>query len=340
MTVTREDLAAEAERMRRGIIESYGQAERWIPQSNPASTCGHPCPYHLWAVRMRSEDLPSPWEGLPRVFSEGRDSEVKVRRRLEDAGYEITHEQVRFRDEKLDVTGRIDGYITRRGSVVCTKHVPYETKAFSDNNFKDALSFERMLNARYYRVRMAPAQVLMYAFMAPEERPIVCFAPRNKNTGEIAPFFEFVEDWWPVLEQVSDVLTKVNDAIEAGTAPEPMLYDPVFCDNCDAKAICPRMESLRGGGDISADLSEDLDRLCRQYSENDPRRKEFEKAKREIQKYMTAAGAYEKDDRPNGAQTTVVTQSSRITVTRKSGKNYIEIVPLTSDSAEDKEVVE
>jgi len=337
VTLSRDDLFDEAEFMRRRVEESYGKADRWVPQSNPASTCGHPCAYFLWAQRARPEDLPSPWEGLPRIFAEGKDSEIKVRRKLEDAGYEVTHEQMRFRDEALDVTGLIDGYIKRPGSLVCARHVPYETKGYSSNNFMHATSFERMLGAPYWRIRLAPAQVLMYAFMAREERPVVCFVPRNKSTGEIAPFFEFVEDWWGVLEQVSDVLTRVNIALKTGTPPEPMLYDPTFCDGCDAAAICPRMQALRGGGNISVNVSADLDLLCLTYSENKSHRSEFEASLRQIKKYLTGAGVYDRTS-DEGQMTTLVTKNHRITVTRRGGKSYTEIVPLFDDSAENKEV--
>lgn len=324
--------------MKRRVEESYGSAERWVPRSNPASTCGHPCAFYLWAQRARPEDMPSPWDGLPRIFAEGKDSEIKVRRKLEDAGYEVTHEQMRFRDEQLDVTGLIDGYIKRPGSKVCARHVPYETKGYSGNNFMHATSFEKMLSAPYWRIRLAPAQVLMYAFMAPEERPVVCFVPRNKSSGEIAPFFEFVEDWFWVLERVSDVLTKVNAALESGTPPEPMLYDPTYCENCDAAAICPRMLSLRGGGNISTDISEDLDALCLTYSQNKPNRSEFEASLRQIKKYLTGAGVYD-SAAEEGQMRTIVTKNHRITVTRRGGKNYTEIIPLFADGAENKEVV-
>jgi hypothetical protein len=215
--------------------------------------------------------------------------------------------------------------------------VPYETKGYSSNNFADATSFERMMNARYWRVRLAPAQVLMYAFMAPEERPVVCFVPRNKSTGEIAPFFEFVEEWFWILERVSDVLTQVNDALMSGTPPEPMLYDPTFCDGCDAAAICPRMEALRGGGNITTHFSEDFDLLLRAYTENKPNKSEFEAAYRRIKTYLGAMGAYDAS-REDGQMTTLVTMTHRVTVTKKGGKNYTEVVPLEADSAEGKEV--
>lgn len=327
---TAADLQSEGQRAREEITKSYGPAKRWIPKSNPASTCGHPCPYHLWAHRIRPLDLPEPWDGLPRIFDEGHDSERKVRRKLEDAGYRITHDQVRFEDKKLDIAGLIDGYLSRDGSG-WVRNVPYETKGFSSNNFDDALSFEKMLEARYYRVRLAPAQLLIYAWMAPEERPVVCMAPRNKGTGEIAPFFAFVEDWWHILEGVESVLTQVNDAIKSGSPPEPMLYDSVWCDSCDAIDICPRMEALRGGGNIVKHLSPASDELARRYVIMGPHRKEFERVKRKLKKQAETWGMFNLKE--NGEMRTVVLDSHRLTVTLKGGKKYMEVVPLEAAGA-------
>jgi hypothetical protein len=334
--LTRVDLDKEADRIMEGIQKSYGPPKRWIPKSNPASTCGHPCPFYLWAVRARPNDLPEPWPGLPRIFDEGNDSERKVRRKIEDAGYDITHDQVRFRDERLDITGLIDGYVSKKGSKVCGKPVPYETKGFSSNNFPDARSFSTMLQARYYRLRMAPAQILAYALMAPEDRPVVCFAARNKGLGEIHIFFEFVEEWWHVLEGVESVLTQVNDAMKSGTPPEPMLYESVWCDMCDAKDICPRMEALRGGGNIVAHISGEVDGLARSFVAMDPHRKEFDRAKRQLKKQLESWGAF--NLKKNGEMRTVVLAEHRLTVTLKGGKKYMDVVPLEAGDEGKEEV--
>lgn len=328
MPITREDLIAEAQEMKRRVDATYGPAERWVPQSNAASLAAHPCAFYLWAIRSRPADLPDPWEGLPRIFEEGKLSEIRVRRKLEDAGYEITHDQMRFRDEDLDITGLIDGYIRREGSPVCHSRVPYETKGYSDNNFRDATSFERMLNASYYRLRLAPGQLLLYAYMAPEDRPIVCFVPRNKNTGEIAPFFEVVDEWFHILEAIGETVAKVNYGLLTGTPPEAIKYNPTWCDRCDAAAICPTMKVLRGGGDIRTVVDAELDQMCGRYLALKADRNEYNAVERQIKKYAEGAQMY---DLEVGQMKTIVTGTHRVTVERKPRGNFTTILPLESD---------
>ena len=336
--LTREDLDRAATEFAGRIKSAWGPPERWVPKSNPASLCGHPCAFYLWALRMRPTDLPEPWEGLPGIFKLGKEIERAVVRDIEDAGYEVTYEQVRFTDDALGVVGFIDGYVRLRGHEVFHRPVPMEIKGISPNLYADALSFERLLSASYWRMRLAPAQLLMYAAMAPEPHEIVCFVPRNKSNRQTDPFLEFVGDWQHVLEGVAETLTEVNRAMREDDEPWAIKYDPDWCDTCDARAICPTMMSLRGGGNISHLIDEKLDGLCGSMLEGHEGHKLYNRSKGKVKKFAEGIGLYEVED--VGEMKSVVTSDHRVSVEHKSNGNYLTVVPLVDDTAEDEEVPE
>lgn len=336
--LTREDLVQASEEFGRQIKAAWGPPERWVPKSNPASLCGHPCAFYLWAIRMRPTDLPDPWDGLPGIFKLGKEIERAVVRDIEDGGYEVTYEQVRFDDEALGIVGFIDGYVRKRGHRVFHRPIPMEIKGFSPNNYNDGLSFERMLRAPYWRIRLAPAQLLMYAAMSPEEHELVCFVPRNKSSRRTDPFLEFVDDWKHVLEQVATTLERVNNAMRDGGEPDAIKYDPDWCDSCDAKAICPTMMSLRGGGNISHLVDEKLDGLCSTMIDSHEGHKQYGRSKGKVKKYGDGIGLYEVE--AVGEIRSVVTNNHRVSVEQKSNGKYLTVVNLADDTAEDEEVEE
>jgi hypothetical protein len=337
-SLTREDLDRAATEFAEQIRRAWGPPERWVPTSNPASLCGHPCPFFLWALRVRPMDLPEPWDGLPGIFKLGKEIERAVIRDVEEAGYEVTYEQVRFTDDDLGIVGYIDGYVRKRGHAVLHRPVPFEVKGVSPNYYVDATSFERLLAAPYWRMRLAPAQLLTYAAMAPEEHEIVCFIPRNKSNRQTDPFFEFVGDWKHILEQVAEVLTEVNRAMREDDEPWAKRYDPEWCDSCDAKAICPTMMSLRGGGKIAHLIDEKLDGLCSSMLDGHEGHKLYNRSKAKVKKYADGAGLYDVSEL--GEIRTIVTNEHRVSVEQKSNGKYLTVVSLADDTAEDEEVPE
>lgn len=336
--LTRDQLTETAGEMRDRIKAAWGAPERWVPQSNPASLVGHPCPFFLWSLRARPNDLPEPWDGLPGIFKLGKEVERAVVRDLEDAGYEITHEQVRFRDEELDITGLIDGYIRQRNHPVLDRPVPLEIKGISGNLYEESTSFERLLAASYWRMRLIPAQLLMYAHLAPEQHRFVCLVPRNKNNRQTDPVLEFTHDWQHIIDHVHARLRLVNEALDTAnpSGPLAMKYDPTFCDACDAKAICPTMERLQGRGNIRHMVSGELDAMCETFLARKADQSEFNRAKARIKKYAEGIGLYEPAD--VGTVATVVTNTHRVSVTHKTNGRFLDIVPLTDENTDDEEV--
>jgi hypothetical protein len=141
-----------------------------------------------------------------------------------------------------------------------------------------------------------------------------------------------VDDWFFILEGIGETVAKVNAAMRDGTEPEPMRYNPTWCDKCDAAAICPTMAVLRGAGSISHAIDGELDRMCSRFLSLRPDRDEYNAAERRIKKYAEACGLY---DGTTGEIKTLVSGEHRVTVEHKPRGRYLTVLPLTSDDTEE-----
>jgi hypothetical protein len=241
---TDEDLRAAERELEESIVASYGPAEKWQPKSNNASRCGHPCAYYLWSARARVDDLPGPDEGMPGIWSLGREAEKAAKIALLQEGWDLHSTEVTFEDPDLDLRGKLDWELSRKGGVtgVWDKPIPTEFKGVSANYIKQLNSFEDCFNSSMHWVRLWPMQTLVYAYLMPKERPLVCLLMRNKTNARPKAILARTERYFDRLLAMGEVLAEVNVALRDGTEPTAITYDPTWCKDCDAAHICPTMQ--------------------------------------------------------------------------------------------------
>ena len=288
------DLATEARRLEESIRHSWGPPTKWQPKSNNASKAGHPCPFFLWAARARWEDLPAPDVGLMGVFAMGREAETGIKLQLLKEGWKLTHEEVTFEDTGLDIRGRMDWYLSHELHEFW-KFIPTEFKSVAASYFDSIQTFDDLFDMPMRWCRLWPYQVLLYAYLAPEERPYVCLLLRNKGNGQPKAMIVKAEDYYHKLMEMGEVLAEVNVALREGTEPIPMTYDPVWCDDCDAAHICPRMQkrSFAGGGPVMIEAPEKIDAMATTYMGATPQKKVADAAWEQLKLHCKHLGLYD-----------------------------------------------
>lgn len=278
------------------VQESYGQPRKYQPNSNNASKCGHPCAFYLWAVRSRWEEMPTTDPGLMGVFKIGREAEREIKRSLLQQGWDLTYDEVMFEDKDLDIRGKLDWYLSNPNVPGWENPIPTEFKSVASSYFNKIKSFDDCFTSHMTWVRLWPYQPLVYAYLAPEEWPVVCLLLRNKGNGRVKAIVEKADDYFDRLVEMGEVLAEVNVALADpnSVGPAPMTYQPKWCDGCDAKAICPAMRSVATGGQVAAiDDPTILDELADTYFASKETAKAGDAAWEEMKDHCRHYGAYD-----------------------------------------------
>jgi hypothetical protein len=274
---------------------------RWRPQSHYASKAGHACRFYLWALRAHWQDLPTPDLGLRRIFAAGSELEESVISALKRAGYRVTHQQVAFEDEQLNLRGRIDGYIWHEDfeqlfaeAGIPVDHrfpgIPMEIKGLAASYADECTSFAAMKESNMPWVRLYPGQLLCYGYMGKPPSPLVCMVVRNKGNNATWPILEWTEPWFDELVRIGETLGDVNRALRDGQAPQPIPYDSVWCNRCDAAAVCPTTLTLQGQGSINLDDNPGFGALLADVANNEASAAEHATAKAQAKAYLERTG--------------------------------------------------
>jgi len=248
-----DDDLRDAERfLENSIMESYGPAMKRQPASNNASLVGHPCAYYLWAIRARHEDMPSPDDGLPGIWTLGREAENAAKIALLQEGWKLHKTEVTFEDKDLDIRGRLDWELSHKTHPFWSQPIPTEFKGVSDNYWGKLWSFDDCFESSMKWVRMWPIQPLTYAYLMPDEHPYVCLLLRNKTNARPRAIIERTETHFQRLVDMGEVIGEVNRCLRDEEEPDSITYSPVWCKKCDAAHICPTMQHHAFGNPIAA----------------------------------------------------------------------------------------
>lgn len=291
-----DDMLREAEGvLEDSIIASYGVPTKYQPQSNNASQIGHECPFYLWAIRARHEDMPTPGAWLPGIWELGREAENAAKIALLQEGWALHKTEVTFEDADMQIRGRLDWELSKPGSEspVWHKPIPTEFKGVSANYMDQLRTFEDCFESPMKWVRKWPMQTLSYAYMMPDERPVVCLLMRNKTNARPRAIIERVEDHFNRLVDMGERVAEVNACLRDGGNPTPITYHPVWCKDCDAAHICPTMAHHSYGNPVAQlEDASTIERYARQWEEGRVQKKASESAWEEMKSIGKHYGLY------------------------------------------------
>lgn len=221
------DLAAkimEAQRKRR----HEKHAKIYQPQSTTASSLGYRCERRLVYARTRPEMAVAISTELASIFEEGDLHQTDVRRELLVLGFEALEAERAFRDEKLEIAGRIDGMFSMPGDH--RSRIPVEIKSCSGTPpaTAEGLRAHDGIYARYY------AQMQTYLVLTSSPGGIFLFKDKMMGLWTLVP----VALDYEYAERLLKKAERVRDHVKAGTLPD-RLVDRSECGACPFKdTIC------------------------------------------------------------------------------------------------------
>jgi len=141
--------------------------ERWDhSKNNYASQIHHPCLKHLvhWRVDWKEAQLID-IDGLYRV-KEGNELERQIKIEFSNIGYEVNLAQRYFRDDELQISGRIDGSVPLKrdlpGEFSHIKELPIEVKTVNPVFWQSTKSILDLRRNPKFWINKIPSQLNIY----------------------------------------------------------------------------------------------------------------------------------------------------------------------------------
>ena len=224
-----------------GDIKSAIEKEikSYQPQSNWASTLGHPCARHLTYKRLDWDKLPKLTVEKRMLFDLGHVIERHVAKvYLEKAGYEIVEMGRPIQAEtsgllrRLKIAGYMD-FIVRDPR---TKfEFPVEVKGMSPNSWDNITCVEDMLMSKHYWMRQYPGQLMVY-MLSNTGYELGMFLTINKVTA--APRAIWVHQDYTYAEELLKKAEVVNKSVDNNHYPDRIPYDDAICGACEFAPHC------------------------------------------------------------------------------------------------------
>ncbi|MGC8900129.1 MAG: CRISPR-associated protein Cas4 [bacterium] len=224
--------------------------KQYTHANNNASEIGHPCERFLVFSRTRFSEKPLHNVELQCIFDEGANQEKSLIRDLLDAGIEFVEAQRAFYDEKLQLSGRIDGMVVFEGEAY-----PVEIKSMNPFSYEKIHSVQDMMEDLY--AQKYPAQLTLYLYLTNKEKGL--FILKNKSTGVIKAIDMMLD--YEYAEELIKKIERINKYVETKTVPD-VNVDAELCKNCPFLHICmPDIKNSAIQIDENAELTSMLKRL-------------------------------------------------------------------------------
>lgn len=235
-------LALEIEDRYRKWLE--GKRRAYTSPHNYASEMGHPCARYLVYKRISGDRFELPDVGLQSIFDQGSHVEKATVAELGELGYEWVWGQRPFKDEARQISGRIDGGISKTHRSV----LPGEIKSMQGTAWQAIRpglgGLRDVLNHRSWFIRKYPVQIGLYLYMSNEPEGILVLRDKWYWRLRITPVpFDMVRG---VVEEALTKADVVNAHVKAGTLPDRIDYDRDICGRCAARMIC--LPGMTGAG--------------------------------------------------------------------------------------------
>lgn len=221
MTVTELALQLQAAQLARRVA---AHRKNWTPSATPATDLGYSCERRIVYHRCWPNDAAPINDELASIFEEGNLHQRDVRAELALLGFEVVEAELNFRDERLQITGTIDGKLALpTNGDGKPPRVPIEIKSTAGSPPATAeglrLSDSSLLR-RYY------AQMQAYLVLTSSPEGLMLF--KSKQTGvwtivAVALDYEYAEALLKKAERVRDVVAAIRAAWATGGKEEGAL---------------------------------------------------------------------------------------------------------------------
>jgi hypothetical protein len=255
----------------------------WRPSATPASSLGVGCDRHLVYQRMWPELAAPISEELASIFTEGNIHQTQVRTELVELGYEVVEAEVNFRDDRLEISGTIDGKISRQGDPAHggPRRIPVEIKSWGGDGPTCVDEMDTRLMKKYF------AQMQTYLLLTEQPDGLMLFKSKMTGLWSVFPVeldYERGEELFQTAERVRDAVRRIKAAKENGCNEAELFellpdrcLDRGPCDSCQFRLHCGPAEAevdpllLAQDADLLAKLErrEELDQGRREFAKLD-----------------------------------------------------------------------
>lgn len=221
---------------------------------NWASSIDHPCLRFLTYTQSHWRDAQLPSVETEYLFEEGKDGEKKLKKMIEDEGYEIILAQKYFTWDKYQISGKTDGFLTFKIPGQQLSHQgPLEIKTVAPHAFDKMRTIEEIQESRSYWIRKCISQLNIYMLMANYEWGFLALKTYRRRP-RILPMMVNLE----LGEKCLQTCEQVNHFVAKGTLPDRILYDPSLCDICNFDHICQPVKVSQYPDEIDERTAKDL----------------------------------------------------------------------------------
>lgn len=257
--MTVQEFAAELMRIQRARRVAAHRKNR-TPSATPATDLGYSCERRIVYHRCWPNDAAPISDELASIFEEGNLHQRDVRAELALLGFEVVEAEVNFRDERLEITGTIDGKIALpMNGDGKPPRVPVEIKSTAGHPPETAEGLrdsDGPLYRRYY------AQMQAYLILTNSPEGLMLF--KSKQTGEwtcipVTLDYDYAEALLLKAERVKAAVWRVRG--EAGSEEERLGRLPDRLADRSECAACPWRDTLCHPAEAPVDpllLSEDV----------------------------------------------------------------------------------
>jgi hypothetical protein len=283
------DLAREIERR---LHESWEAGHRKRikspPKSNYASQIGHACPFYLWARRAHWEEMPPTPLDLRGIFLQGNAAEDGAIEDFKLGKFRFTEQQVMFEIPEHNIHGKIDGILG--DDELNLRGLPCEITSVSTSSMLKQFSDfgDMIVNGSRGFIRKKPLQLLIYANMIQQRTGVlperVAMVVMARDCRQYRVLIERPERYLDHIIEALGRVMLVNAGLNGGCKPKPIAYNPVWCDWCDAKSLCPTMQRISKGRDFVAINDPYLSETAQLLVDQKEAQAKYNKAKKELDK--------------------------------------------------------
>lgn len=274
--------------------------------ANRASSAGYECERRLVYERVAWEKKLKHEVGLQYIFSLGDTMETTVERELADAGIKLVEGQRPYKNERMQITGRIDGktYITlvhmKKDGVDDAGNdkwvedrrekrlVPIDYKSINTEYFNGIIpnNEQSVREHAVEHVRGYIAQIMVYMLEANEEYGVLLF--KNKASGRYKQVvvkldYVYAEGIYKKFERINAAVAAwiAADGPEAKNATLPArIEDLTKCKRCPFRAEC--LPDISFGQALIPASDPFLEQLISKKNHAYPARQEYEDVKEEL----------------------------------------------------------
>lgn len=252
--------------------------------SNWMSDISHECMRYLVYARTHWEERIKPGAEFLGILEDGKILEDAVIRELQQAGYIITEQQIRFWDEETRLSGKCDGRLEDPDT---HEKFLFEVKAMSQWAWERINSIEDMLKDKGSWRRHWPAQFNLYLHFDRRNRPPHqpaadegLFILKNKQNALLKPIWVKYDP--ELAEAMMTRAREINAYVQSPTLDEadghlPARISPALglCQDCNFRLTCLPDIDMGDGVEVLSDAA--LLEMLNRRAELDPARKEYEK---------------------------------------------------------------